>query len=115
MFLNYRIFPLGMVKKNMSSTLTAKAVIRILESHKAELRQFGVKKIGLFGSYLKGAQHKKSDLDLLVTFTKPTYDNFIELKFFLENVFRRKVDLVLERSLKPALQYVKEETLYAEV
>ena len=41
------------------------------------------------------------------------HDNYFELKTFLEKLFQRKVDLVMEESLKPALQYVKEEAVYA--
>jgi hypothetical protein len=50
-----------------------------------------------------------------VEFSNPTFDNYIELKFFLEKLFRRKVDLVMEDNLKPALSYVKEEAVYASV
>ena len=84
-----------------------------MEEHKADIDRYGVKKIGVFGSVLRGKQKKGSDLDFLVKFDKPTFDRYIELKFLLEKIFHKKVDLVIEENLKPALQYVKKEAVYA--
>ena len=92
--------------------LSAKEIVGTLEKHELELKKYGVKKIGLFGSYLKGEENRRSDIDILVQFDKASFDNYIELKFFLEKLFKRKVDLVIERSLKPALRYVKKEAIY---
>ena len=97
----------------MRKNLTPNSIIKTLERHKEDIRRYKVKKIGLFGSFLKKDQHKRSDLDFLVVFDKPTFDNYIELKFLLEKIFHKKVDLVTEDTLKPALQYVKKEALYA--
>ena len=99
--------------RKQSKALTAHKIIGTLEEHQQELRKHGVKRIGLFGSYLKGTPKRQSDVDLLVSFDKPTFDNYMDLKFFLEKVLKRKVDLVVEDSLKPSLRYVREETLYA--
>ena len=96
------------------AALTPNKIITTLEEHRHEIRKHGVKKIGLFGSFLKRTQHKKSDIDFLVVFNKPTFDNYIELKFLLEKLFRRKVDLVIEENLKPALQYVRRRALYVQ-
>ncbi|MBI2675927.1 MAG: nucleotidyltransferase family protein [Candidatus Aenigmarchaeota archaeon] len=92
---------------------TSENILKSIEKHRKDIRSYGVKRIGLFGSHLKGTSHKKSDLDLLVTFYQPTFDNYMGLKFFLERLFRRKVDLVIEESLKPAFRYVKKEAMYA--
>ncbi|MDD4878503.1 MAG: nucleotidyltransferase domain-containing protein [Candidatus Nanoarchaeia archaeon] len=92
--------------------LTKKQILRTLETHRAEIKGFGVNKIGLFGSYLKGRPRRSSDVDILVRFKKPTFDGYMGLKFMLERKFRRKVDLVSEDSLKPALRYVKEDAAY---
>jgi len=92
--------------------LTQKKIIETIEAHKEELRNLDVKRLGLFGSFLKGRPKKGSDLDFLVVFGRPTFDNFMDLKFLLEKIFHRKVDLVTEASLKPALKYVKKEALY---
>ena len=93
--------------------LTSDKIIRVLEGHKRDIRGFGVKKIGLFGSFLRKNPRRRSDLDFLVQFENPTFDNYMELKFLLEKLFHRKVDLVIEENLKPDLRYVKEEAAYA--
>lgn len=66
--------------------------------------QFEVKKIGLFGSYANGKQNKKSDIDILVEFKKKTFDNYMNLKFFLEKLFKTKIDLIISDALKPQLK-----------
>jgi predicted nucleotidyltransferase len=62
-----------------------------------------VKKIGLFGSFVRKEQSAASDLDLLVEFEqgKKTFDNFMRLSFFLEDLFKRQVELVTIESLSP--------------
>lgn len=99
--------------KTFKQVLSAKRILQVLQTHAAKLREFGVKKIGLFGSFSTGKASKKSDLDFLVSFERPSFDNFMEAKFFLEKLFNRKVDLVTEESLKPGLRFIKKEALYA--
>jgi predicted nucleotidyltransferase len=94
--------------------LSADDVMGVIGSHRGEIRGFGVRRLGLFGSFLKGGKRKRSDLDFLVTFDRPTFDNYMGLKFLLERLFHRKVDLVVEDNLKPALKYVRDEAVYAE-
>ena len=96
----------------MAKKLTSINIIKGLESHSVEIHKFSVKKIGLFGSYLRKPT-KKSDIDFLVTFEKSTFDNYMGLKFLLERLFHKKVDIVIEEDLKPALEYVKEGAVYA--
>ncbi len=69
-------------------------------------KKFGVKKIGIFGSFARGEEKKGSDVDILVEFAdgRKTFDNYMELKFFLENLFGREVDLVTSASIKPRLK-----------
>jgi predicted nucleotidyltransferase len=70
------------------------------------IKKFGVKRIGLFGSYARAEQGTKSDIDILVEFEKgqKKFDNYMDLKFFLEKLFDRKVDLVINESIKPSLR-----------
>ena len=68
--------------------------------------------MGLFGSFSRGEQKKDSDLDFLVEFENTTFDNYMDLKFFLENLFGKKIDLVIQRSLRKEFDYVKKEALY---
>lgn len=101
------------MQKSENKQLTPAVIIRVLEQNSLQLKSLSVKKIGLFGSFLNGSATVKSDLDFLVSFEKPTFDNFMETKFFLEKLFKRKIDLITEQALKPALQKVQKEALYA--
>ncbi len=67
---------------------------------------FHVKEIGLFGSTIKGTQTRKSDIDVIVEFEKGHKDffNYMRLKFYLEEMLGRKVDLVLKGAVKPRLK-----------
>ena len=106
------------MKKNVrksSAVLRRSGVIKTIEAHMEELRRFGVRSIGLFGSYGKTGGHKASDMDFLVRLENPTFDNYMDLKFLLERLFHKQVDLVMEDTLKPALRYVKKEAVYAKV
>lgn len=69
-------------------------------------KQFGIKNIALFGSYSTGKQTESSDIDLLVEFEQNsvTFDNYMDLKFRLEDIFEKSVDLVILDDIKPALK-----------
>lgn len=86
--------------------LTSNQIIKTLNIHRKEIQQFGVKRIGLFGSFCTNNQHQKSDIDILVEFSKgkKTFDNYMDLKFFLEKSFDRPVDLVIKESVKHELK-----------
>ena len=75
---------------------------RILDE-KNQLAFYGVKNIGLFGSFVRGEQTPKSDIDDLVEFTpeKHTFDNFMEVAFLLEEILERKVELITPEALSP--------------
>lgn len=80
-------------------------IIKILKAYKDYLRRkYNVKQIGIFGSYLKNEQKKKSDLDILVEFKKPVGLGYFELKDFLEDILKIKVDLVTKKGIKPRLK-----------
>lgn len=66
--------------------------------------QYGVQRLGLFGSYVREKQGKKSDIDILVAFNRDIdLFDFLELREFLEKQLGLKVDLVMESALKPAI------------
>ena len=69
-------------------------------------QKYGVKRIGIFGSFSRGEEKEGSDIDILVEFEKgrKTFDNYMDLKFFLVDLFHRKVDLVTVEALKPQLK-----------
>lgn len=68
-------------------------------------KKYGVKRIGIFGSYSRGEQRESSDIDVLVEFTDDamTFDNYMDLKLSLEDHFQKKVDLVIIDDIKPSL------------
>ena len=74
--------------------LTRREILALLRKHQDVLKKYKVKRIGLFGSYAIGKQHKRSDIDFLVEFEEPTFDNFMDICFYLEKLFRRKVDVL---------------------
>ncbi len=91
-------------------------ILNELEKRKDKLREKGVKKIGLFGSYLKGKQKRGSDIDILVEFNKTDADNYFGLLDYLEKIFKgNKIDLVIESGLKPEVKYVSKETEYVKI
>ena len=96
---------------------TRKEIIEVLLKHKKELvEKYKIKKIGLFGSYVREEQTKESDIDILVEFEEgyKTFDNYMDLKFYLESLFSTKVDLLIESAIKPRLKsYILEEVMYA--
>lgn len=96
--------------------LTKKDILKKLEENIRQVKRYGVERLGLFGSYVRNEQKGKSDVDILVEFEKgmKTFDNYMELKFFLENLLECKVDLVIYDSLKPRIKpYIMREVEYA--
>ncbi len=78
-------------------------IIKVIRGRKTVLAsRYGVRRLGLFGSYLKNQQRKKSDIDLLVQFDRDIdLFDFIDLREYLETQLNAKVDLVMESALKP--------------
>ena len=96
----------------MKSKLTQEKIIKILNDNKSKIKDIGVKKIGLFGSYAKGKENKNSDIDFLVEFKFIDFDNYFFMLKLLEKLFQKKIDLIIEKDLKPELNYVKKEATY---
>ena len=93
---------------------TLDEIKNILAQHKEELAdRYKVKEIGIFGSYVRGEQNKRSDLDILVEFKEPIGLDFIELAEFLESILEVKVDLVSKGAVKlNRWKYIKEDLIY---
>lgn len=87
------------------STDQLKQYVEGLRQHMPELvERYGVKSLGIFGSYVWGEQRKSSDLDLLVEFSEnPSLLKFIEMEHYLSEVLGVHVDLVMKDVLKPAI------------
>ncbi len=98
-----------MVKK------TRRKIENILAQHREELKEkYKVEEIGIFGSYVRGDQNEKSDLDILVDFKEATIGlEFIELAEFLETILGMKVDLVSKGAIKPnRWKYIEKDLIY---
>jgi predicted nucleotidyltransferase len=80
---------------------TKEELLAAISSNKELIKGYGVSNLGLFGSFSKGTFTESSDVDLLVEFIpeQKTFDNFMELSFFLEELLGRKVELVTPQSL----------------
>jgi len=97
------------------SDLSSKEIFKIFQSNYSLLKKYHVKRIGLFGSYVRDEASEKSDIDLLVDFEEKSFDNFIELAFELENIFNRKIDLLTEKGISPyILPYINNEVIWYE-
>lgn len=76
-----------------------------LKAHESELRRLGVERLSIFGSHARGEAGESSDVDVLVKFHGPaTFSGYMDLKFFLEDLWERKVDLVTEKAVRPELR-----------
>jgi uncharacterized protein len=88
------------MKQATTNSLTRQGVLRTLRRNGDLLQKHAVRRIALFGSYAAGSQSRKSDLDFLVDFERPTYDNLLGLSKDLERLFGRKVDILTPQGLE---------------
>ncbi|MEO0143411.1 MAG: nucleotidyltransferase family protein [candidate division WOR-3 bacterium] len=99
-------------KKSVSSL---QEIIEILKIHKEEIKQkYKVKEIGVFGSFVRGEQNKKSDVDILVEYEEiPGLIKFIELELYIQKLLKRKVDLIEKEGIRPELkEKILKEVIY---
>jgi predicted nucleotidyltransferase len=96
--------------------MTREDILRVLREELPSLHDvYGVKRIGLFGSFARGEQNVESDIDLLVQFERPIgFFKFIALEDHLSEKIGRKVELVTEEALKPIVKpSIMKEVVYA--
>lgn len=79
-------------------------ILNTLSANRAKIKSFGVRSLSLFGSCARGDATAESDLDFVVEFEQKSFDAYMDLKFFLEDLFGRPVDLVLADGIKPRLR-----------
>lgn len=94
---------------------TLEEIKTILKDHKPEvIQKYKVSEIGIFGSFVRGEQGKRSDIDILVDFYEiPDLIKFIELERYLQKLLRKKVDLVDKQGIKPQLKdIILKEVIY---
>ncbi len=86
--------------------MTKSGILAKIEKNQDKIRGLGVKRIAIFGSFVRNRQTKESDIDVLVEFRQgeKTFDHFMELRVFLGRLFGRKIDLVTPQALKPGMK-----------
>ncbi|MBW2218874.1 MAG: nucleotidyltransferase family protein [Deltaproteobacteria bacterium] len=97
---------------------TKQKIFNILQQNQSHLNALGVKRIGLFGSFVRGEQCADSDIDLLVEFdpTRKTFDTFMKLSFFLEDIMQHRIEIVTLESLSPYIgPHILKEVEYAAI
>ena len=101
----------------MKKVQTRQEILDILRQYRLELSQrFGVTDIAVFGSYARDRHNRRSDIDILVDLeqTRKNFDNYMELKFFLQRHTGGTIDLVLKESLRNELKpNILREAVYA--
>lgn len=100
----------------MEDDINGEIILSTLTAHENELKELGVHRIGLFGSFARNEANQQSDIDLLTQFIpeKKTLKNFINLGDFLELLFNRKVEIVTPQSLSKYIgPYILKEVRYA--
>ena len=82
---------------------TKEDILSLVQEHQSQIRSYGIRRLGLFGSFVRGQQSSDSDIDVLVEFEpgRKTFDNFVHAAFFLEDLFGRRVELVTREALSP--------------
>ena len=95
--------------------LTQNEILKRINTNANILKKYSVRKIGLFGSYVRNEQNENSDIDFLVEFAKEDFDNFMDLAFFLEDLFNCKVELITNESMSPYIKpYIEKEVRWYE-
>ncbi|MGB8646528.1 MAG: nucleotidyltransferase family protein [Anaerolineae bacterium] len=80
-------------------------ILALLHEHRAELTKLGAKSLAVFGSVARDQVRDDSDVDVLVEFDgPPTFDSYMDIKFYLEDLLGRKVDLGTPDTLKPRIK-----------
>lgn len=102
---------------NEPDVITLKEITKLLKKNKAEIQnKYKVKDIGIFGSYVRGEQQARSDVDILVEFNEediPGLYKFIEFERYIEKIIRKKVDLVRRGGIRAELKdIILKEVIY---
>ena len=104
-----------MAEKAKKTVPTRQEILDVLTVNDQAIKNLGVRRIGLFGSFARNEGRSRSDLDFLVELEKPTFDNFMNLAFLLEKLFGRQVDLVTPDGLSKHLRpYIEKEVIWHE-
>ena len=95
------------------AVLSKEFIKQTLVDNRQTLRKYGVKRLGLFGSYVRETATSASDIDFLVELERMTFDDYMGLALFLEELFKKDVDLVPATSIRQRLKpYIEKEVEY---
>jgi predicted nucleotidyltransferase len=104
-------------RHKMGDKKSISTIVKMLRLHDTDVREkFKITEIGVFGSYVRGEQREDSDIDILVEFENgyKTFDNYMELKFFLEDILTSEIDLVIKTAIRDEIkQNILSEVTYA--
>ena len=95
--------------------MTRQEILQTIRKHNSFFIAHGVKQLGIFGSHARDEALEGSDIDIIVEFDQgmKSYDNFIEICFFLEDLFGQKIDLLTPESISPFLKpYIDKDVYY---
>lgn len=94
-------------------SITKNKIIAMLRKEKDIFRKYNVKKMGIFGSFVRGEQKKNSDIDVLVEFNIATFDNYMGLRSDLTKELGHKIDLISVKALKERIKpYILKEVIW---
>ncbi len=95
--------------------LNQKEILFTLSELKPQLQaQYGIKNIGLFGSYVRDENDQNSDIDILLELGKSIGWEFFDIQMILEDKFKKRIDLVTKKSLHPMLrEAILKEVIFA--
>lgn len=102
--------------KKKQQLLTKELILQTLQNHNDFFDKYDIKILALFGSTARNEATENSDLDFLVEFNhSATLDGYMDLKFYLEELFNKSVDLVTFKSIKPIIKNsILTEAIYVE-
>ncbi|TAF49259.1 MAG: nucleotidyltransferase [Oscillatoriales cyanobacterium] len=93
------------MSNTQNQPLTAETVLHTLRQHPELFTEYDIKTLALFGSTARNQAREDSDLDFVVEFDNtPTFRGYMGLKFYLEDLFNRPIDLVIKKSIKPIIR-----------
>lgn len=94
---------------------TKEELIQKIIEGRQQIKSYGVKQLGIFGSFVRNQAKENSDIDFFIEFypEQKSFDNFMELAFFLQNLLGRKVEIVTPQSLSKYIgPYILKEVEY---
>jgi len=96
--------------KKQRKALGKHEILDTLKKHRDILLKYKVREIGLFGSFARGEQVGRSDIDLIVDFEEPSIENFMGVSSFLEKLFGKKVEILTPAGVDSIrINHIKEE------